>query len=228
MDIQTVNPDKYNLPIRYGAEMRVLIVGGGVAGLALGGLLQQRGFKPTVVEKAPEYGEVGYVIVLWPSGSRVFKALGLYRKLLDIGLQFSSYNVADERGRVLHKYSVKEVVEKYGPMLNTYRPDLINVLREAVDPANIKMGTTIDNLVQTNDEVYVTLSDGTQETYDLVIGCDGVRSKTRQLIFGDVPLSYSGMKGWSFWVDNDLMKEPNITEYWGTGKFIGIWPTKEK
>ena len=221
-----VDPDKYRLPVRYGPEMRILVVGGGIAGLTLTGLLQQRGFKPTLVEQIPEYGTIGYVIVLWPSGSRILKGLGVYRSLLDVGLQFTTYNVSDERGQMLHSYSVQDVIEKYGPMLSTYRPDLINVIKEAVDPDSIRMSTTVDKIDQTNDEVYVTFSDGTEETYDLVVGCDGVRSKTRDLVFGDVPLSYSGMTGWSFWVKPNIAKTLQIAEYWGTGKFFGIWPTK--
>ncbi|MEE8044002.1 MAG: NAD(P)/FAD-dependent oxidoreductase [Thermodesulfobacteriota bacterium] len=221
-----VDPDKYRLPVKYGPEMRILVVGGGIAGLTLTGLLQQRGFKPTLVEQIAEYGTIGYVIVLWPSGSRILKGLGVYRSLLDVGLQFTTYNVSDERGQMLHSYSVQNVTEKYGPMLSTYRPDLINVIKEAVDPDSIRMSTTVDKIDQTNDEVYVTFSDGTEETYDLVVGCDGVRSKTRDLVFGDVPLSYSGMTGWSFWVKPNIAKTLQIAEYWGTGKFFGIWPTK--
>ena len=221
-----VDPDKYRLPVKYGPEMRILVVGGGIAGLTLTGLLQQRGFKPTLVEQIPEYGTVGYVIVLWPSGSRILKGLGVYRSLLDVGLQCTTYNVSDEQGQMLHSYSVQNVTEKYGPMLSTYRPDLINVIKEAVDPDSIRMSTTVDKIDQTNDEVYVTFSDGTEETYDLVVGCDGVRSKTRDLVFGDVPLSYSGMTGWSFWVKPNIAKTLQIAEYWGTGKFFGIWPTK--
>jgi len=224
--LNLVDPDKYRLPVRYGPEMRILVVGGGIAGLTLTGLLQQRGFKPTLVEQIPEYGTVGYVIVLWPSGSRILKGLGVYRSLLDVGLQFTTYNVSDERGQMLRSYSVHNVTEKYGPMLSTYRPDLINVIKEAVDPDSIRMSTTVDKIDQTNDEVYVTFSDGTEETYDLVVGCDGVRSKTRDLVFGDVPLSYSGMTGWSFWVKPNIAKTLQIAEYWGTGKFFGIWPTK--
>ena len=57
--------------VRYGPDMKILIIGGGVAGLTLAGLLQRRGFSPRLVERAPQYGKVGYVIVIWPSGSRV-------------------------------------------------------------------------------------------------------------------------------------------------------------
>ncbi len=224
--MNSVDTDKYSLPIRYGPEMRVLVVGGGIAGLTFTALLQQRGFKPTLVERIPEYGSVGYVIVLWPSGSRILKGLGVYRDLLDVGLQFTTYNVSDEQGLMLHSYSVKSVTEKYGPMLSTYRPDLINVIKKAVDPGSIRMNTTVEKIDQTNDEVYVTFSDGTEETYDLVVGCDGVRSKTRNMVFGDVPLSHSGMNGWSFWVKPNIAKTLQIAEYWGTGKFFGVWPTK--
>lgn len=218
--------ETYNKPVRYGPEMRILIVGGGIAGLTLGGLLQQRGFRPTIVERIPEYGKVGYIMVLWPSGSRILKGLGLYRKLLDAGLPFSTYHVRNEQGEMLHSYSVKSVTDKYGPMMNIYRPELINILREGVDPGSIRMGTTVESINQTGDEVNVTFSDGSEGTFDLVVGCDGVRSKTRSLIFGDVPLSYSGMSGWSFWVKSSIMKTAQIAEYWGTGKFLGIWPTK--
>lgn len=224
--MDSINTDKYSLPVRYGPEMRVLIVGGGIAGLTLAALLQQRGFNPTLVERIPEYGSVGYVIVLWPSGSRILKGLGVYKDLLDVGLQFTTYNVSDKQGQMIHSYSVKDVTDRYGPMLSTYRPDLIEVIKKAVDPESIRMNTTVDKIEQTNDEVDVTFSDGTEDTFDIVIGCDGVRSKTRQLVFGDVPLTYSGMNGWSFWVNPKVAKIKEIAEYWGTGKFFGIWPTK--
>ncbi len=224
--MSSVNPNKYRLPVRYGPEMRVLIVGGGISGLTLAGLLQQRGFKPTLIERIPEYGDVGYIIVLWPSGSRVLKGLGLYKRLLEVGLTFSTYNVWNEKGKKLHSYSVLPVTDKYGPMISVYRPELIKVLREAVDPDNVRMNTTVEEINQDNDEVFVKFKDGREGTFDLVVGCDGVCSKTRQMVFGDVPLTYSGMTGWSFWVKSEVVSSTQIAEYWGTGKFLGIWPTR--
>jgi len=218
--------DTYNIPVRYGPEMRVLIVGGGISGLTLAGLLRQRGFSPVLVERAPEYGSVGYIIVLWPSGSRILKGLGLYRRLLEVGLPFSTYNVWNEKGEMLRSYSVESVTEKYGPMISIFRPELIDILKEAVDPSTIRMNTTVENIRQTQEEVFVKFSDGREEVFDLVVGCDGVRSRTRSMVFGHVPLTYSGMKGWSFWVKSGLQKTAHIAEYWGTGKFLGVWPTK--
>ncbi len=221
-----VDTEKYSLPVRYGTDMRILIVGGGIAGLTLAGLLQQRGFKPTLVERIPEYGNVGYIIVLWPAGSRILKGLGIYEELLEAGLPFTKYNVWNDSGEMLHSYSVLPVTEKYGPMISIYRPELINVLRKAVDPEYILMDTHVQNINQTNDEVFVTFSDGTEQTYDLVLGCDGVNSETRRQIFGEVKPTFGGMTGWNFWVKSGILDTNQIAEYWGTGKFLGIWPTK--
>lgn len=195
MQMKTADFERYSHPVRYGPEIRILIIGGGITGLTLAGLLGQRGFRPTIVERILEYGKVGYIIVLWPSGSRILKGLGIYRKLLDAGLPLSTYNVWNEKGEMLHSYSVRAVTDKYGPMISIYRPDLINVLREAVDSDTIRMNTTVDKIHQTGDEVHVTLSDGEEEAFYLVVGCDGVRSETRNMVFGDVPVTYSGMRG---------------------------------
>ena len=214
--------------IRYGPDMRILIIGGGVAGLTLAGLLQKRGFIPKLVERAPKYGKVGYVIVLWPSGSKVLKGLGVYEKLLEEGCQFTNYYVSNYKGEVIKTYTIDPVAEKYGPVISIYRPELIDTLVEAVDSEILQMGTTVEKIDQGADEVEVHFDNGRSEKYDLVIGCDGVRSKTRNQIFGNVPLAYSGMSGWGFWVDPNLSKPDGIVEYWGKGKFIGVWPTKGK
>lgn len=212
--------------IRYGPDMKVLIVGGGVAGLTLAGLLQQRGFTPNIVEQAPAYGQVGYVIVIWPSGSRVLKGLGLYEDLKNEGFPFSEYNVYDYKGNIIKNYTIDKVSKKYGPILSIYRPELIDTLRKAVNPDFIRMDTTVESVIETDKSVEVEFSDGFTDEFDIVVGCDGIRSKTRQLVFGDQPLKYSGMSGWGFWVDPSLSPSGKIVEYWGKGKFFGLWPTK--
>jgi len=212
--------------IRYGPDMKVLIIGGGVAGLTLAGLLQRRGFAPRLVERAPAFGKVGYVIVIWPSGSRVLKGLGVYEKLLEEGCQFTNYYISNYKGKVIKTYTIDSVAEKYGPIISIYRPELIDTLLASVNPEYIDMNTTVEKIEQGTDTAEVHFSNGLSEQYDLVIGCDGVRSKTRGQIFGHIPLTYSGMSGWGFWIDPNLSKPDGIVEYWGKGKFIGVWPTK--
>jgi 2-polyprenyl-6-methoxyphenol hydroxylase-like FAD-dependent oxidoreductase len=76
-----------------------------------------------------------------------------------------------------------------------HRERLARILRDAAHEAgaNIRVGLTVDALVQNGDTVTATLSDGTTGSYDLVVGADGVRSRTRSLVFGDeVVPRYSG------------------------------------
>jgi 2-polyprenyl-6-methoxyphenol hydroxylase-like FAD-dependent oxidoreductase len=219
-------PPRSSGRIRYGPDMRVLIVGAGVAGLTLCGLLEQRGFRPTLVERAPRFGDVGYVIVVWPSGSRILKGLGLYELLRERGCAFTDYNISNYRGKVINSYTIDSVVEKYGPIISIYRPDLVDILRAAVSEDSIRMDTMVVSLADTDDGVETVFSDGSAGIYDLVIGCDGIRSKIRKDVFGEVPLRYSGMSGWGFWVNPDFCSHEGIIEYWGKGRFLGMWPTR--
>ena len=212
--------------VRYGPDMKILIAGGGVAGLTLCGLLERRGFSPVVVERAAGFGRVGYVIVVWPSGSRILKGLGLYERLRDAGRCFTSYNISNSAGEAINRYSIDPVVEKYGPIISVYRPDLIDVLKDAVSPGSIRMDARVVSIAQDEDGVEAVFGDGTRETYDLVVGCDGIRSAVRRAAFGNVVPAYSGMSGWGFWVSPDICGTDGIAEYWGRGRFLGIWPTR--
>ena len=212
--------------VRYGPDMKILIAGGGVAGLTLCGLLERRGFSPVLAESAPGFGSVGYVIVVWPSGSRILKGLGLYERLRDAARCFTSYDISNSAGETINRYSIDPLVEKYGPIMSVYRPDLIDVLKESVSPGSIRMDARVVSIAQDEDGVEAVFGDGTGERYDLVVGCDGIRSAVRGAAFGEVPLAYSGMSGWGFWVSPDICGTDGIAEYWGRGRFLGIWPTR--
>ena len=213
---------------RYGPELRVLIVGGGVAGLTLAALLEQRGFTPLVVESVSEYADAGYSIGLWPAGSRILKGLKLFTKLCDIGVECSRYIIGNERGDTLHSFSFDPLTSRYGPLVELSRLQLIELLRSAVDGEHIRFGATVRHLAETPDGVATEFDDGSADVFDVVVGCDGIRSSVRPLTFGDVPVDYSGIAGWAFWLPPDFVPPPEIVEYWGAGKFVGMYPARRR
>src|SRR5690606_7150222 len=69
--------------------------------------------------------------------------------------------------------------------LTVFRGDLESALYEAVrDRAAIRFGTTVQAVDQDADRVRVTLSDGTSEQADLLVGADGLHSGVRRIVFG--------------------------------------------
>mmetsp|Transcript_8829 Transcript_8829/g.14185 ORF Transcript_8829/g.14185 Transcript_8829/m.14185 type:complete len:405 (-) Transcript_8829:33-1247(-) len=218
--------------------MKILISGGGIAGLSFALLMDQRGFKNIqVIERVHGYADTGYVLGLLPNGSRILKGIGLYDKYLALGSQTGmiNFNINNTAGELLSSFSVEELSKKYGPSIMVKRADLVKLLYKEAQQRGItvRFNTTISEIVR-NDEngvaVICKCEDATleEEEYDILVGADGLRSKTRKFIFGDITPNYFNLTGWGFWVP----KTPEIDiscvqEFWGKGKMIGLYPHAE-
>src|SRR5262245_46054430 len=207
--------------------MKILIVGGGIADLTLAALLRQRGVRPVIVEKAHGYGGVGYVLELWTLGSRVLHGLGVFPCLLERSRPMSHYLLYGERGRLLRIYDFAPFAARYGTFAGVRRSDLIDLLCKACGDLDFHFGITVDRLRDTGGDIVATLSDGTTQTFDLVVGCDGVRSRTRELVFGSVPLTPLGWTGWAWWVDPAICPPETAVEHWGLGRWLGLYAGKD-
>lgn len=211
--------------MRYGPELKLLVVGGGIAGLTIVAALEQRGIRADIIERAQGYGGVGYVLSLWPAGLNVLNSLGLRSELARIGIAPGMYYASDRRGNPLMEASFSKFASQYGDSLYLSRAGLIDILRAAVS-SPIAFGRSVASLRQSGDVVTVTFNDGSTAEYDAVIGADGLRSETRRLLFGEVPLSYHGVTGWAFWTDIDLGSDTR--EIYGPGCFMGFYPSLER
>lgn len=207
--------------------MRILIVGGGIAGLTLAALLRQRGMDPLIIEKRTSGQQDGYVIGLRPQGNRVLKGLGLYGRLEESSTPLEAFAIADHRGREARSYDMSQNAVEFGPVLMVQRGTLMALLQSAVPADRMRVGVSLDRLEQSEDRVDVGFSDGTSGEFDLVIGCDGVHSQVRKLVFGDRGLRSTGWTGWGWWAEPGMIREPRMVEYWELGKrFCAIYPAQ--
>src|SRR5213075_354670 len=85
------------------SNMKILIVGAGIAGMTLAALLRRQGISPVIIERAPNFDHAGYMIVLYPLGSRVLYGLGLYDRLVESSVNVEFYAVHDNRGRLIKR-----------------------------------------------------------------------------------------------------------------------------
>lgn len=92
-----------------GHPQRVLIVGGGIAGLATARALHRRGIEPEVVERAADWSHPGAGVYLPANSVRALGALGLQAALLKRACEISRQRFLDHRGRVLAEVNLPAV-----------------------------------------------------------------------------------------------------------------------
>jgi 2-polyprenyl-6-methoxyphenol hydroxylase-like FAD-dependent oxidoreductase len=115
-----------------------------------------------------------------------------------------------------------------GAVMMIPRTDVIDLLREACGDVDISMDTTVDALTQSDNQVEVTLSDGSDATFDLVVACDGIHSDLRTMVFGEQKPFDTGWLLWTWWADVPEWPAEIIREFWGPGRFFGMYPCRSK
>src|SRR5699024_4518423 len=213
---------------RQNNPMRILIVGGGIAGLTLAALLEKQGQTPVVVEQRPEEDNLGYGLALWPHGSRIFHGLGVHDAFVAESEPMLRYTAKNSRGRILSSSKVPQTIHQYGHLGIIPRAGLLKILGRSLVDTDIQYGLSVDNFNQVDDHVEVQFTDGSKATFDLVIGADGIHSRIRELLLGRISKRDTGWGCHVWWGDSDLVNTGETTERWGIGSFVGTYPCREK
>ena len=168
---------------------RALIIGGGIAGLSTAIALSRVGVKCDVVElyDSPAGASLG----VSGRAAEALVELGVYEQCYETSRPFTNDTT------VVYQYDAAGTLISPGPKrpewpgaktaLGVYRPDFLQVLAQAALSlgANIRKGVTAEALEEQANASLVTFTDGDQQTYDLVVGADGINSRTRAMVFPD-------------------------------------------
>jgi 2-polyprenyl-6-methoxyphenol hydroxylase-like FAD-dependent oxidoreductase len=184
------------------SSTNVLVVGGGMAGLAGALALRENGADVTLVEVAPEFGEVGAGLQMAPNATRTLKRWGLLEKTLKIGVQPKHLIFRDAlSGEELTRQTFGgDFEERYGaPYVVIHRSDLHRILLDACREAGVTLlnDIKVECVETTGSRARAYAASGEVYEADAVLGADGLKSTLRGTVSDDqpVPSAYVAYRG---------------------------------
>ncbi|MET0402082.1 MAG: FAD-dependent monooxygenase, partial [Cystobacter sp.] len=165
----------------------ILITGAGIAGPALAYWLNRYGMKVTLVERAEELRTGGQNVDLRGGGREVVRLMGLEDEVRARNTTEEGIHFVDEAGRTRASLPATAFGgEGLVAELEILRGELVKLLYERTrDDTEYLFGDRVAGLVERGDKVHVQFLKGPERAFDLVIAADGIRSKTRELVFTD-------------------------------------------
>jgi 2-polyprenyl-6-methoxyphenol hydroxylase-like FAD-dependent oxidoreductase len=194
--------------------MRVIVVGGGIAGLSAGIGLRQIGHEVIVLERAPRIDPVGAGITLFANAMRALARLGVREAVAAQG--------APARRSAILTWKGGELTQVPADLLEgtiaLHRADLQAGLAGAA--GQVRLGVEVTAVEQGGGGVVARGADGSEELGDLLIGADGLSSVIRSAI-ADVRPRYAGYTAWRG-VSPVPVEPGRLTESWGVGERFGL------
>ena len=206
-------------------KKKILIAGGGIGGLVAALAFEARGCEVVVCERttaAPLDRSAG--IQLSPNAMKVLRALGLGSKAVKRGFLPQSLEMRLGRsGRRIFKIPLGASAEaRWGaPYLHIHRGELIDLLTDNLQ-ADLRLGAEVQKYQNTDNNINVTLADGSTLEGNLLVGADGIHSAVRAQMLGEDKPHFTNTLAWRATVPTaelgDLAPPPTACVWVGAGR----------
>jgi 3-hydroxybenzoate 6-monooxygenase len=172
----------------------LLIVGGGIGGLAAALAAARHGRPAHVLEKAPQFSEIGAGLQLAPNATRMLHRLGILDEVLKHAVRPKSLVMRDAMsGDHITSLDVgRAFLDHFGyPYIVMHRADLLDAEYHACETnplITLEVNREVVALESRGDSVRVVCSDGPTYECDAVVGADGLWSTTRKVLDDGQPI----------------------------------------
>ena len=201
-------------------DSKILIVGAGLAGLALARALKQEGFTSTIFERDEEHSR-GVGILLTGNAMNALDALGLGAEVRRAGRHVASVQFSEANGSPLFRL---EIPKDWPDFVCIHHARLRRILIDSLEGATPQWACTVDQLESLEPNVRVSETTGKTSQYDLLVGADGVHSRiAHEILEGPDPEPLPDYRGWRFIV----RRPPDLTEphyFIGNGRTLLLHP----
>jgi 2-polyprenyl-6-methoxyphenol hydroxylase-like FAD-dependent oxidoreductase len=208
---------------------RILICGGGIAGLSAAIALRRKGYEAQVFERAQDTHTRGAGFIIWPNGLGSLDKMGLLERVLALGKPVATGGYYTSKGALLSEFSYDKLHQRLGlPILGIRRVDLRDELINALDNDALHLGSEAVGFTQDDLGVTLRFLDGREERGELLIIADGMRSRLRHQMLGQEILKYIGWIGWWGMIptDSKLFPPSHYREVIGYGQRFGMFSLK--
>ncbi|NAW64350.1 FAD-dependent oxidoreductase [Photobacterium halotolerans] len=173
--------------------MKIGIVGAGLNGLACALLLKKFGHEVTVFERSEQPRDSGTGIYVWPQGVQILRFILNDNSFLNEGQPIDSLVTLDRHGKEVHRQLVQMPGHDFpAPAVMFERQRLFNLLKQALGPDDIRYGAACTKVINTREEAKIEINHSDYESFDLVVGTDGISSKVREYVCDSQP-HYTGV-----------------------------------
>jgi 2-polyprenyl-6-methoxyphenol hydroxylase-like FAD-dependent oxidoreductase len=171
-------------------DKKIVIIGGGIGGLAMANALQQAGFEYDLYEQAPELTDVGAGIGLSGSAMEVLDSLGLGDDVRDTGIAIKNVYLANKHLKIRRKMDVQQETACI------HRALLIDILKDRLRAERIHLSKQATDIKSHQDHTEVIFSDGSSVRSQCLIAADGIHSVIRKKLYPDIKVRYINQTIW--------------------------------
>jgi 2-polyprenyl-6-methoxyphenol hydroxylase-like FAD-dependent oxidoreductase len=197
------------------SNSRIGIIGAGTSGTYLAGLLARQGFQVDLFERTRQPRAEGCgILVVQPGMIALQKGNPeICDRLVELGQPVTTFEFRNLLGGKINSEFITYQNDELPGML-LHRKVILEVLLEAVPRKCLHCNAELETVTQTEEGVRAYFKDGREWQGDLLVGADGIVSKTREAVVPGVKPFYLGDVVWrGITIDRSFCPEGNFIVY---------------